>query len=132
MASFSRSCPPAFPGRVPGVRVGQPEPVAHHVLDAVLEDDEPFLERVVGQGHVVGHHYLERQPEHHVFAVVPGVPERHLKVPGAGYRASIHFNVSRMLISWLSARYWSVSAARVVMTRCRSAMTWKSSIPLAS
>jgi hypothetical protein len=38
----------------------------------------------------------------------------------------------RVLISWLSALYWSVRAARVAMTRCRSAMIWKSSIRLGS
>jgi len=87
-----------------GVAVGEAEPVAHHVLDAVLEDDQPFLEGVVGQGHVVGHHYLERQPKHHVVAVLAGVPERHLKVPVIGYRASIHLSVSLVVISRLSSR----------------------------
>ena len=44
-----------LPGRVP---VGEAVPGAHRVLDPVLEDAQPVLERGVGQGHVVGHQHL--------------------------------------------------------------------------
>src|ERR1700722_6456626 len=104
----------AAPGLVSGVPVGEAVAGAHHVLDAVLEDEQPVLEGVVG------HQHLDRQPEGDLVALLPGVPQRQLK-DRVVHRASIHWSDSLLLSSWFSSRYSSVSAASAAMTRRRSA-----------
>jgi hypothetical protein len=120
-----------LPGFHAGVPVGEPVPDAHHVLDPVLEDEETVLEGVVGQRHVIAHQHLGRQPQGDLVALLPRVPERQLK-DRVGYRASIHRSDSLRCSSWLSSRYWSVSADSAAITRRRSATTSKSSIRLTS
>jgi hypothetical protein len=86
-----------LPGRTgnyrPGVAVGEAVAGAHHVLDTVLEDAQPVLQLVVGQGHVVAHQDLDGQPEGDLVALLPCVQQAQLK-DRVGYRVTIHCSVS--------------------------------------